>query len=290
MVMSNGTAQPKIYPDFKTVEASRPKWRENVPFTTTQTRNPTWAWGDGATDKDGLDKQHILINPQSDSRTVIDNYKLLISGIIPRPIAFVSTLSKDGEKSNLAPLSYFQVVNHDPPVFVLGFAGGTEKMKDTLRNLLESKECVINMISEHFLEAANAASVNAPYGTSEWALTGLTPAKCESVKASRVGESIFSVEAVFMNLMEFESKKNPGKKQGAMVVVEGVNFWVREDALNDKGTIDPDVLRPVSRLGGMRYGRLTESLEILRPVFEKDLEQDDLERLLSAKADSRRAS
>ena len=79
-------------------------------------------------------------------------------------------------------------------MFIVGYAGGFDKQKDSLKNLVESGECTINIISEHYLEAANATSVNAPYGISEWALTGLTPAECEVVKPSRVKEAVFSVE------------------------------------------------------------------------------------------------
>lgn len=98
------------------------------------------------------------------------------------------------------------------------------------------------MVSEHFIEAANACSVNSPYGISEWALTGLTPADCTFVKASRVKEAVFAVEAKLESLREFESKATRGKKTAVMIVVEGVNFWVRDDALNEqRNLIDPAV-------------------------------------------------
>lgn len=181
--------------NFKEVEASRPGWDNDATWHYTQTRNPSWKPGDGANDNgESLKKNHICIDPYEDGRPATFNYKLLISAIIPRPIGFVSTRSKDGTSTNLAPFSYTQVINHDPPVFIVGYAGGFDKQKDSLKNLMESGECTINIISEHYLEAANATSVNAPYGVSEWALTGLTPAECEVVKASRVKEAVFSVE------------------------------------------------------------------------------------------------
>lgn len=125
---------------------------------------------------------------------------------------------------------------------MLGYAGGFDKAKDSLRNLSETGECVINIISEHYLEAANATSVNAPYGVSEWALTGLTPGECEIVKASRVKEAVFSVEAKLVETREWESRVTPGKKTGVLAVVEGVRFWAREDAVNeDRNLIDPAV-------------------------------------------------
>ena len=228
--------------DFKTVEASRPKWEEDSKFHYTQIRKPDWKLGDGANDKSGIDKQHVEIDPYAEGRPAVFNYKLLISAIIPRPVGFVSTRSKDGSSTNLAPFSYTQVVNHDPPVFIIGYAGGHDNAKDSLKNLTETGECVINIISEHFIEAANSTSINAPYGVSEWALSGLTPAECSQVKASRVKEAIFSAECKLMDTKEFESRSTPGKKTGVLAIVEGVRFWAREDALNeDKNLIDPEV-------------------------------------------------
>lgn len=101
---------------------------------------------------------------------------------------------------------------------------------------------MINIVSEHFIEAANATSINTPFGVSEWALTGLTPAKCSVVKASRVKEAVFAVEARLESVREWESRGTPGKKTGVMAVVEGVNFWVRDDAINEeRNMIDPAV-------------------------------------------------
>ena len=107
-------------------------------------------------------------------------------------------------------------------------------------------EGCINIISEHFIEAANATSVNAPYGISEWALTGLHPAPCTTVKASRVKESIFSIEGKLVETKEFESRATPGKKTGVLAIIEGVRFWAREDAINEEGNlIDPGVSIPI---------------------------------------------
>ncbi len=266
------------HPDFKKVEASRPDWDASNTFDYSKTPKPDWTFGDGANDNGAsLKIPHIEINPYADGRPAIANYKLLISGIIPRPIGFLSTRSKDGTSTNLAPFSYMQVINHDPPIFVVGFASAVANAKDTLKNLLESEECVINMVSEHFIEAANATSINAPYGVSEWALTGLTPAPCTYVKASRIKEAVFAVEGKLESFKEFESKAKPGTKSGVMAVIEGVNFWVREDAINEERTIiDPGVLKPMSRLGGISYGRTTEGMEIPRPDYQKNLDSKAL--------------
>ena len=101
---------------------------------------------------------------------------------------------------------------------------------------------MINVISEHFLEAANATSIDAPYGISEWVLSGLTQAPCTTVKCPRVKESIFATEAKLIETREFDSRASPGQKSGVLAIVEGVRFWVREDAINEnRDLIDPAV-------------------------------------------------
>jgi flavin reductase (DIM6/NTAB) family NADH-FMN oxidoreductase RutF len=267
------------HPDFKKVEASRPDWTDNPDFKFTKTKQTSWKPGDGANDNGAsLNKKHIEIDPYEPGRPATFNYKLLISAIVPRPIGFLGTISPDGTTKNLAPFSYFSVVNHDPPVFTIGFSGGFDRAKDSLRNLKESGECSINIISEHYLEAANACSINAPYGVSEWVISGLHPAPCSEIKASRVQEAVFSIEGKLMNTQEFESRATPGKKTGVLAVIEGVKFWAREDAVNeDRNLIDPSVLRPVSRMGGITYGRVMEGVEIPRPDFEKTMKSGELD-------------
>ena len=234
------------HPDFKKVEASRPDFDKSSQFRYTKTPDPSWKWGQGAnqllSDADKA-KSHIAIDPHQEGRANANNYKLLISAIVPRPVAFISSRSADGKSTNLAPFSYFNMMNHDPPMFVVGFASSVEGAKDSLRNVLESKECVINIISEPYIEAANAASINAPYGASEWPVSGLTPAyDTETVKCARVKEAVFSLECKLDMVKEWDSRAKPGTKSGTMAVFEATRFWAREDALNeDKNLIDPAV-------------------------------------------------
>ncbi|KAF8245520.1 hypothetical protein K440DRAFT_603556 [Wilcoxina mikolae CBS 423.85] len=252
------------HPDFKTLESTRPPF-PNTSVTYTKSPNPSWT---PSTPSSPPQTPHISIDPYSPTRSTGANYKLLISTIVPRPIGFISTVSPSGTH-NLSPFSYFQIANHDPPIFTIGFAG--EKNKDTCQNLLDTKECTINIISESFIEAANYTSIDAPRDVDEWELSGLTKAGTEVVKPPRVLESVFSVEARLRFSHEWESPRT-GKKTGVLAVVEGVRFWVREDALVD-GRVDLEVLRPVSRLGGVTYGRTTEVFELLRPRFEEEVKR-----------------
>ncbi|KAK5637345.1 hypothetical protein RRF57_013057 [Xylaria bambusicola] len=285
------------HPDFKTVEASRPDWNTSSSFRYTKTADPNWTHGSGANNLDAgaASKKHISIDPYEPGRPANFNYKLLISGITPRPIGFVSTRSgskgesaaADEETFNLAPFSYFNVVCTDPPIFALGVSGALAKPKDTLRHLVANGECTVNIISEHFIEAANATSVDAPTGCSEWAISGLTPLHdCKTVRAPRVGEAVFSVECRVESIREFESRGTPGKIGGCVVLLEGQRFWVREDAVNgERNLIDPAVLRPMSRFGGITYGRTIEAIELPRPVFERDVGIEEYEKLKKKAAD-----
>lgn len=255
--------------DFEQTNAARPEFNPSEPIKYIKSPNAAWKKGDGASDAGAsLSAKHVAIDPYAPGRPLASNYKLLVSGIVPRPIAFISTRSQDGSSVNLAPFSYFQVINHDPPLFTVSFVGSTAKAKDTLKNLLETKECVINVISEHFMEAANATAVNAPYGVSEFGLAGLHQAESSTVAAPRVREAVFSIEGKLFETKEFESRAKPGKKTSVLAIIEGTRFWVREDAINEsQDLIDLEVLRPVSRLGGLGYGRTTEVVELERPTF-----------------------
>ncbi|KAL2886444.1 hypothetical protein HOO65_060274 [Ceratocystis lukuohia] len=265
------------HPDFKEVERTRPDWDSSSSFRYSKTASPEWQFGNGpnhthASAGSGPTTNHISIDPYAPGRPAGLNYKFLISSVVPRPIAFLSTISADGQR-NLAPFSYFNMVNHDPPMFCIGFSRGLDDGKDSLRNLASTKECVINIISEGFIEAANATCVNAPAGTSEWEISGLTPVNdTVTVKVPRVKEAVVSIEGIVDSIREFDSKAKPGTKSGALVVIEGTRFWAREDAINEEHSIvDPEVLRPMSRLGGITYGRTTEAIEIPRLDFEKDI-------------------
>lgn len=192
-----------------------------------------------------------------------------------------------GKSTNLSPFSYTQVINHDPPLFIIGFAGPlSPNPKDTLKNLSTQHECTINIISEHYLEAANATAINAPYGVSEWSLSGLHPAPSTDVKPARVQEAVFAVEAKLVSTQEFESRATPGKKSGTLAIVEGVKFWVRREAVNEEGNlVDMAVLKPMSRLGGISYGRTVEAVELPRLEWSEHVQEAEAAGLVKGKVD-----
>ena len=295
--------------NFKEIEASRPSYDPSPKFTYVKTPQPDWTFGSGANQlattpspqepsteqqSTSSEKKQIVIDPYSEGRPAAFNYKLLISAIVPRPLALVSTRSADGAIENLAPFSYFQVIAHDPPLFTLGFVSPlspSSRAKDSLRILHETGECVINIISSPFIEAANSCSVNAPHGVSEWVISGLTPTyDCETVKAPRAKEACFAVECKLVHVKEFESKSKPGETSTTLVVVEGTRFWVDEEAINgDKNLMDMEVYRPLARMAGITYGVVREGLELQRPDFERDVGgREGYERLKREQEERRR--
>ncbi|KAF1844186.1 flavo protein-like protein oxygenase [Cucurbitaria berberidis CBS 394.84] len=275
--------------DFKAVEASRPPFDTSSTLHFTQTPKPDWQPGQGPNEPSSLTKSHRQIDPYAEGRPAVHNYKLLISAIVPRPVGFTSTISADGKSTNLAPFSYFNLMSHDPPIFVLGFSGGLDKAKDTLKNLLDTKEAVVNIITEEYIEAANYTSINAPEGVSEWAFSGLHAERSTYVKPDRVKEAVFSIEAKLIETREWTSKNpaTPDKKTSVTVFLEGVNFWVRHDAIDEQGVlIDPAVMKPISRLGGISYGRTTQIFELPRPDYEEVTKDPEIAKLAKPKGDS----
>jgi flavin reductase (DIM6/NTAB) family NADH-FMN oxidoreductase RutF len=274
-------------PDFKEQERLRPNFDHNLPIGITKSPNPDWKFGSSGNDETPKSKpSHVDIDPFAPGRPMMANYRLLVSGIVPRPIGLLSTVSGDGKTENLSPFSYFQVVDHDPPTFIVGFSSRPGRPKDTYRNLLESGECVINIVSENMIEAVSATSVDAPYGISEWDVSGLQKAPTKTVKPARVLESVFAVEGKLVDTKEFTSHAKPGYSIASIAVIEATRFWVREDAVDDRDNIDLDVLRPIAQLGGISYGRVSEIFELPRKTWKTAVEEAPwLEELINTKAE-----
>jgi flavin reductase (DIM6/NTAB) family NADH-FMN oxidoreductase RutF len=160
-------------------------------------------------------------------------------------------------------------------VFTIGFSITGDTPKDTLVQLLETGECTINIISEWFVEAANYTSINAPPGVSEWEMSGLTKGETVVVKAPRVKESVFAIEAKLITHHEWAGKQS-GKHTGTLAILEGVIFHVREDAL-EGGVLDPAKVKVVSRLGGITFGRTVSGFELTRPKYEEEKEKEEFQ-------------
>jgi flavin reductase (DIM6/NTAB) family NADH-FMN oxidoreductase RutF len=193
-----------------------------------------------------------------------DIYKLMIGLIVPRPIAFVSTLDAQGVR-NLAPFSYFTGCSTNPPVvcFCAAVRSGPRPHKDTLGNIEATGEFVVNIVSEDFAEKMNTTSAEVSPDVDEFLLAELTPLASELVKPPRVAESRIHLECRLRQLVRVSDK--PGG--GTLILGDVLRFHIQDDLL-DGFKIDPDKLKAIGRMGGPTYCRTRDRFNIPRPVRE----------------------
>jgi flavin reductase (DIM6/NTAB) family NADH-FMN oxidoreductase RutF len=190
-----------------------------------------------------------------------DVYKLLIGSVLPRPIAFVSTRSKAGI-DNLAPFSFFTVICANPPTvcFSIMRKGPAAQKKDTLTNIEETREFVINVVDESYVAAMNACSEEFEPDISEFIHSGLTPVPSVAVTPPRVGESPISLECRLKQIVEISAE--PGG--GSLVIGTVVRIVVRDD-LYENGRIVTERWHPLGRMAGATFARVTDTFEMERP-------------------------
>ena len=128
------------------------------------------------------------------------------------------------------------------------------------------------------IEAVNATSLDAPRGTSEWAISGLHQAPSSTVKPPRVQEAVFSIEGRLIEAVEYKTSRPAVRNKGKLAIIEATRFWAREDAVDEKGTsLDLNVLRPVGQLGGSSYARVTDTFEVVRKNWKTAMASDEAE-------------
>ena len=194
-----------------------------------------------------------------------DIYKLMIGMIVPRPIAFVSTMDAAGIR-NLAPFSYFTACSSNPPVvcFCTSVRSDPRPHKDTLENIRATGAFVVNIVSEEIAEQMNLCSSEVPPEVDEFELSGLTPLESDLVKPPRVAESKVQMECRLRQILVVSEE--PGG--GSLVLGDVLRFHIEEALLDDqKGgyKIDPDKLNAIGRMGGPIYTRTRDRFEMQRP-------------------------
>lgn len=222
-------------------------------------------WRAGEKQAPPIDTLHTIeIDPANESVPVI--YPLVISAVVPRPIAFISSLSKEG-LGNLSPYSYFNAVAHDPPVLAIGHSWSGGKPKDSLRNTLETGEFVVSIISEWFLESANHTCGAYSPEVNELQLSNFTPVPSVKVKPPRIGESAVNMECKLIHTYDLKNSK--GETTTTIVLGEVLLFHIAEGAASrspsGKVVVDKDKIQAMSRWGGNFYGKVTQFYEIPRP-------------------------
>ncbi|MBX2962432.1 MAG: flavin reductase family protein [Cyclobacteriaceae bacterium] len=194
----------------------------------------------------------MIIDPKEISVPKLHGY--LLSAVAPRPIAFVSTIDKEGNV-NLSPFSFFNCFGSNPPILIFSPArrGRDKTTKHSYENVLEIPEAVISMVDYAMVQQTSLASTEYPKGVNEFKKAGFTEVPSEKVRPPRVGESPVSFECKVNQVI------STGEEGGAgnLVICEILLMHVKDEVLDDNGRIDPFKLDAVARMGGDWYCRAT---------------------------------
>jgi flavin reductase (DIM6/NTAB) family NADH-FMN oxidoreductase RutF len=184
-------------------------------------------------------------------------YHLMISGIVPRPIAFVSSISENGAV-NLAPYSFFNGFGANPPIvgFSPALSGRTGKPKDTLLNIQDTKEFTISIANSSMVGQVSLSSCEYERSIDEFDITGLTKKDSDLVAPPYVSESAFVMECKLHDIIYLGNKPASGN----LILGEIVMFHVSEEILDPNGVVDPMLLDAISRMGGSWYSKSKDGL------------------------------
>ena len=202
----------------------------------------------------------IAINPQEQSER--DNYKLLIGTIIPRPIAFVTTVSDEGIV-NGAPFSYFNIISSNPPMVSLAVQRPEGRLKDTARNIYDNKEFVVHIVDEDNVAAINETAASLPSEQSELDIAELSVVASNIVSVPGVKEAKVRMECRLVQAIPLGGTQE-GIAGSDLFIGEVVMFHVSESIYED-GRVNARELKAVSRLAGNNYAKIGETFSIERP-------------------------
>jgi len=205
--------------------------------------------------------------------SVPEVHRLLLGGVAPRPIALISTISKEGI-NNLSPFSFFNAFGANPPIvaFSPSRRGRDATLKDTYNNLLKTRECVIQVVTHSMVEQVSLASAEFSLDIDEFIKSGLTPIESDLVKPKRVKESPFQMECKLLEMRSF----GEGGAAANLAICEVIKFHVAEDLFTN-GIIDPLKIDLVSRMSGNYYSRAGAGVfEVEKPIGKKCIGYDQI--------------
>ena len=215
----------------------------------------------------------LTIDPSSYENQKI--HKILLGGVAPRPIAFASTIDKDGN-INLSPFSFYNAFGVNPTTLIFSPSrrGRDNTAKHTLENVLEVPEVVINAVNYDMVQQMSLSSTEYPKGVNEFVKAGLTEVASLKVKPPRVKESPLQFECMVREVIDTGGKAGSAN----LVVSEIVMIHINEGLLNEEGHIDPDKIDLVGRLGGDYYVRASGDAKfaVQKPLTEKGMGVDSL--------------
>lgn len=200
---------------------------------------------------------------------------LLLGAISPRPIAFASTIDKDGNV-NLSPFSFFNVFGANPPTLIFSPARRVRDntIKHTLENVKEVGEVVINMVSYAMVEQMSLSSTEYDKGVNEFIKSGFTPIASETIAPPRVLESPAQFECVVKQIIETGTEGGAGN----LIICEVKKMHINKAVLDKEGKIDPQLIDLVARMGGDYYCRASGDsvFEVAKPLSTKGIGVDAL--------------
>jgi flavin reductase (DIM6/NTAB) family NADH-FMN oxidoreductase RutF len=198
---------------------------------------------------------------KSEDTSPKDLYKLMIGMVVPRPIAWVSTVSEDGT-NNLAPYSFFNAISGDPPVvcFAPSRKPAGDNKKDTLRNLEATGVFVVNIVSEHLAEAMNQSAADVPPEVDEFALAGVSVEPATMIQAPMVKEALAKMECRVRQIIPLGDRPTSG-----ILVLGDVLCFHFAEGLVDNFKVDPAMLNAVGRMGGTSYCDTRHRFDLTRP-------------------------
>ena len=194
------------------------------------------------------------------ANTERENYKLLIGTIIPRPIAFVTSIAENGT-INGAPFSYFNIVSSNPPMISLGLQRREGKMKDTARNILNQKEFVVHIVDEFNVEAINKTAASLAPDQSEVEKANLRLVPSESISVPGIMEAKVRFECK----LEYSLELGEDGNIGVDLVIGKISRFHVDEEIYESGRINQEKLLAVSRLAGSNYAKVGEVFSIERP-------------------------
>jgi flavin reductase (DIM6/NTAB) family NADH-FMN oxidoreductase RutF len=196
----------------------------------------------------------MTIDPKKIPVPKLHNY--LLGAVVPRPIAFASTIDKQGSV-NLSPFSFFNCFGASPPILVFSPSrrGRDNTTKHTYENVKAVPEVVINIVNYNIVQQASLTSCEYPKGVNEFLKAGLTAVPSIKVKPPRVAESPVSFECKVNQIVELGIQGSAGN----LVICEILLMHIKDEVLDDRGQIDPIKLDAVSRMGGDQYLRMNEA-------------------------------
>lgn len=205
---------------------------------------------------------HLIKKMQYDPQLLEQKiiYKLLTGIVIPRPIAWISSVSEDGI-NNLAPFSYFNMVGDDPPHVMFSTRRDNNSNKDTLNNVLATHQFVVNMVTKDLAEPMNASSATVAAEVDEFELVGVTPIPSEKVKPMRVAESPIQLECELVHHYFLEDHQQGG---ACVLIGRVVMIHITDELLLDEARINNELYKPIARLGGSNYCEQGEIFSIKR--------------------------